>query len=51
MDPRFKLKMDNDYAILDRLRSAAVAEMFTGAEEVFPVFPACKTPLQRTWDG
>lgn len=35
MDPRFKLKMDNDDAIWDRLRTSAVAEMLTGAEEVF----------------
>lgn len=34
MDSRFKLKVDNDDAIWDRLRSAAVAEMLRGAEQV-----------------
>ncbi|XP_076578657.1 uncharacterized protein LOC143315088 [Chaetodon auriga] len=34
MDPRFKLKMDNNDAIWDRLRSAAVAELLTEAEEL-----------------
>ena len=34
MDPRFKLKMDND-AIWDRLKTTDVVEKHTGAEEVF----------------
>ena len=35
MDPRFKLKMDNGDAIWDRLKTTAVVETLTGAEEVF----------------
>ncbi|KAK0137905.1 Zinc finger BED domain-containing protein 1 [Merluccius polli] len=43
MDPRFKLKMDNDDAIWDRLKTTAFVETLTGAEEV----PVPDTQSQR----